>query len=173
MVAWRRAAASWPFASTSIIGPRLKQFLSERAVEAMVSGTTQVFKDEILQARSIELKLTTPTKTRKPDEMDSSDDSERNEDENEAKPKAKDKRNRRKSKATSTRTKKRTRSRSAAIRPPPTKTASQTTPTTTSLPKQRCGRRPPRSQSVHRRVSSAWLSFEGTSLRGVSRVSFR
>ena len=49
----------------------LQQFLSERAVEAMVRGTTQVFKDETLQARSIELKLTTPTKTRKPDEMDS------------------------------------------------------------------------------------------------------
>ena len=53
---------------------RLKQFLSERAVEAMVSGTTQVFKDETLQARSIELKLTTPTKTRKPDEKDSSEE---------------------------------------------------------------------------------------------------
>ena len=52
----------------------LQQFLSERAVEAMVSGTTQVFKDESLQARSVELKLTTPTKTRKPDEMDSSEE---------------------------------------------------------------------------------------------------
>ena len=63
---------------------RLKQFLSERAVEAMVTGTTQVFKDEALLARSVELKLTTPTKTRKPEEKDSSDEGEI-----EAKPKAK------------------------------------------------------------------------------------
>ena len=49
----------------------LQQFLSERAADAMVSGTTQVFKDETLQARSVELKLSTPTKTRKADEMSS------------------------------------------------------------------------------------------------------
>ncbi len=103
MVAWRRAAASWPFASTTIIVPHVKQFWSERAVEAMVSGTTQLFRDESLHARSIELKLTTPTKTRKPDEMDSSDDTEGTQDEGEAKPKAKDDRKKRKSKATSTR----------------------------------------------------------------------
>jgi hypothetical protein len=34
----------------------LKQFLSERAVEAMVSGTSLVFVDAALQARSVELK---------------------------------------------------------------------------------------------------------------------
>ncbi len=66
----------------------LNKFLSERAVEAMVSGTTQVFTDENLHARSIELKLTAPAKTRKPDEMDSSDDNEGKQDESEAKPKA-------------------------------------------------------------------------------------
>ena len=35
----------------------LNQFLLQRAVEAMVAGTTMVFKDDILQARSTELNL--------------------------------------------------------------------------------------------------------------------
>ena len=40
----------------------LKKCLMERAVEAMVTGTTQVFKDEALLARSIELNVTTTPK---------------------------------------------------------------------------------------------------------------
>ena len=153
---------------------RLKQFLSERAVVAMVSGATQVFKDDALLARSVELNLTMPMppmaasakKKRTPEEKDSSDEQE-----TEAKPKAKNERKQRKPKATSTR-KKRARSRSVASRPTPTTTASQTT-TPTPIQNKRRGRRPPISKNEHRRVSSAWLSFEGTSLRGVSRVSLR
>ena len=42
----------------------LQKFFLERAVEAMVTGTTLVFKDDVLQARSIQLKLTpTPKAT--------------------------------------------------------------------------------------------------------------
>ncbi len=133
----------------------LQQFLSERAVEAMVSGTTQVFKDETLQARSIELKLTTPTKTRKPDEKDSSEEIDI-----EAKPSAKARHNKRKSKTTSTRTKTHSRGQQRIVRLQQ-QTTSQTTPATPSLPTQQCGRRPPRGASVHRRASSAWLIFEG------------
>jgi len=40
----------------------LKRIFLERAVEAMVTGTTQVFKDEALLARSIELNVTTTPK---------------------------------------------------------------------------------------------------------------
>jgi hypothetical protein len=40
----------------------LKKIFLERAVQALVSGTTQVFKDEALLARSIELKVTTTPK---------------------------------------------------------------------------------------------------------------
>jgi hypothetical protein len=40
----------------------LKRIFLERAVEAMVTGTTQVFKDEALLARSIELHVTTSPK---------------------------------------------------------------------------------------------------------------
>ena len=36
----------------------LKKFFLERAVEAMVTGTTLVFKEEALQARPVQLKLT-------------------------------------------------------------------------------------------------------------------
>ena len=40
----------------------LQKFLLQRAVEAMVSGSTAVFKDEALQAKSAELKLTNATR---------------------------------------------------------------------------------------------------------------
>ena len=36
-----------------------RQFLTEHAVEEMVAGTTLVFKDDALQARSVQLNLTT------------------------------------------------------------------------------------------------------------------
>ena len=55
----------------------LATFLSERAVEAMVSGATMVFKDEALQARSVQLNLTPTQKAasakeqQKPEENDS------------------------------------------------------------------------------------------------------
>ena len=74
----------------------LKQFVLERAVEAMVAGATHVFKDAALRARSVELSLTTPPKaasannTPRPDEQDTSDEKER-----EAKPKVKNGRNKR------------------------------------------------------------------------------
>ena len=105
---------------------QLKRFLSERAVEAMVTGTTQVFKDDALLARSVERNLTMPmppmaasaNKKQTPEEKHSSDEQE-----TEAKPKAKNERKQRKPKATSTR-KKRARSRSVASRPTPTTTAS-------------------------------------------------
>ena len=51
----------------------LTTFLSERAVEAMVSGTTMVFKDEALQARSVQLNLTPTPKAasaKTPEEKD-------------------------------------------------------------------------------------------------------
>ena len=88
---------------------QLTRFLSERAVEAMVTGTTQVFKDDALLARSVELNLTMPMppmaasakKKRTPEEKDSSDEHEI-----EAKPKAKNERKQRKYKAASTRKKK-------------------------------------------------------------------
>ena len=63
MVAWSWVAAWWPFATTSI-RDHLQPFLLQRAVEAMVSGKTPVFKDEELQARSVELK---PTKEEEKD----------------------------------------------------------------------------------------------------------
>ena len=44
----------------------LNKFFLERAVEAMVSGKTLVFKDDALQARSVELHLTTKAKPEKP-----------------------------------------------------------------------------------------------------------
>ena len=87
----------------------LKQFLSERAVEAMVSGTSLVFKDAALLARSVELNLLVPSmvasakKKQTPEEKHSSDEQE-----TEAKPKAKNERKQRKPKATSTRKKART-----------------------------------------------------------------
>ena len=55
----------------------LSTFLSERAVEAMVTGTTQVFRDAALQARSVQLHLTPTPKAasakeqQKPEEKDS------------------------------------------------------------------------------------------------------
>jgi hypothetical protein len=58
----------------------LNKFFLERAVEAMVTGTTLVFKDETLQARSVELNLTTAAKaasanqTPKLEEKDSEDE---------------------------------------------------------------------------------------------------
>ena len=79
----------------------LEKFMLERAVEAMVTGTTQVFKDDALQARSVELNLTTTPKaasannTPRPDEQDASDEEER-----EAKPKVTKGRNRRNARAT-------------------------------------------------------------------------
>ena len=48
----------------------VQKFLKERAVEAMVSGSSNVFKDDALQARSATLKLTTPTKPAADDEDD-------------------------------------------------------------------------------------------------------
>ena len=48
----------------------LNKFFLERAVEAMVSGQTLVFKDDALQARSVELNLTTKAKPEKPPEKD-------------------------------------------------------------------------------------------------------
>ena len=52
----------------------LQPFLLQRAVEAMVSGKTQVFKDQELQARSVELNLTKEEekdkKTKKEDKAD-------------------------------------------------------------------------------------------------------
>ena len=48
----------------------LNKFFLERAVEAMVSGKTLVFKDDALQARSVELNLTTKAKPEKPPEKD-------------------------------------------------------------------------------------------------------
>ncbi len=87
---------------------RLTKFLSERAVEAMVSGESRVFKDDALQARSVELSLTmlmppmaaSAKKKRTPVDKDSS-----YEPEIEATPKAKNERKQRNSKATSTRKK--------------------------------------------------------------------
>ena len=38
----------------------MQRSVLERAVESMVAGTTRVFKDEALQARSLELKLAPP-----------------------------------------------------------------------------------------------------------------
>ncbi len=82
MVAWRWAAALWPFATMRIIGPHLHRFMLERAVEALVTGATQVFKDDDLLARSVELNLTTATKaasaytTPRSDEQDTSDEEE-------------------------------------------------------------------------------------------------
>ena len=61
---------------------RLQKFFLQRAVEAMVSGTTLVFKDDVLQARSIELNLTTTPKaasanqTKKPEEKDAEGEKE-------------------------------------------------------------------------------------------------
>ena len=42
----------------------LERKILEWSVEAMVSGTTQVFKDEALRARSVDLKLTTSAPAR-------------------------------------------------------------------------------------------------------------
>ena len=53
---------------------RLTTFLSERFVESMVNGATMVFKDDALQARSVQLDLTpTPeaASAKKPEEKDS------------------------------------------------------------------------------------------------------
>jgi hypothetical protein len=81
----------------------LERLLLERAVEAMINDTTVVFKDDALQARSVELNLTTPpnaasaNKTPKPEEKDASDEQE-----NEATPKAKKGRNKRNARATRT-----------------------------------------------------------------------
>jgi hypothetical protein len=41
---------------------RFSKFVLERAVEAMVAGTTVAFKDDALQARSVQLSLTTAAK---------------------------------------------------------------------------------------------------------------
>ena len=149
----------------------LQQFLSERAVEAMVSGTTQVFKDETLQARSIELKLTTPTKTRKPDEMDSSDDNERNKKTRTRRsPRPGTSAKQRKSKATSTR---KTHAVAVSSDSPAADKDGESDDTNDDIASEEAMRTPPakKPKNVHRRASYAWLSLEGTSLRGVSRVS--
>ena len=60
----------------------LHKFMLEKAVEALVTGATQVFKDDDLLARSVELSLTTATKaasantTPRSDEHDTSDEKE-------------------------------------------------------------------------------------------------
>ena len=82
MVAWRWAAALWLFCHDAHHRTHLQKFMLERAVEALVNGATQVFKDDDLLARSVELNLTTATKaasaypTPRSDEQDTSDEKE-------------------------------------------------------------------------------------------------
>jgi hypothetical protein len=85
----------------------LQQYLSQRVVEAMVTGTTQVFKDSALLARSVQLNLTMPVtpmaasaNKKRTEETASSDEQEI-----EAKHTAKKKREQRKSETTPRKTK--------------------------------------------------------------------
>jgi hypothetical protein len=71
----------------------LKKFFLERAVEAMVTGTTQVFKDEALLARSIQLNLTTTPKAASAAASANQEKDSEGEGDNEAKPKKAEKKN--------------------------------------------------------------------------------
>ncbi len=72
----------WLFCHDAHHRTHLQKFMLERAVEALVNGATQVFKDDDLLARSVELNLTTATKaasantTPRSEEHDTSDEKE-------------------------------------------------------------------------------------------------